>query len=165
MNAEPQTLKLLADLGERLSAVLEKEFSALVEKNLDLLESLQSQKVELLSQIETTWQGYDAETSSEQDALQEVRVLMADCKDGKKAVALLYDQVSAPVIKAKGEGELAWEILRLAEQHGVHVAEDPILAETLSYLQLEEEIPEEVYRSVAAILSWVYYLQGRTPQA
>jgi flagellar biosynthesis protein len=53
--------------------------------------------------------------------------------------------------------------LRLAEQHGVHVAEDPILAETLSYLQLEEEIPEEVYRSVAAILSWVYYLQGRTP--
>ena len=37
-------------------------------------------------------------------------------KDGKKAVALLYDQVSAPVIKAKGEGELAWEILRLAEQ-------------------------------------------------
>ena len=83
--------------------------------------------------------------------------------DGKKAVALLYDQLRAPVIKAKGEGELAWEILRLAEEHGVHVAEDPILAETLSYLQLEEEIPEEVYRSVAAILSWVYYLQGRSP--
>ena len=84
--------------------------------------------------------------------------------DGKKAVALLYDQVRAPVIKAKGEGELAREILRLAEEHGVHVAEDPILAETLSYLQLEEEIPEEVYRSVAAILSWVHYLQGRTPE-
>ena len=83
--------------------------------------------------------------------------------DGKKAVALLYDQLRAPVIKAKGEGELAWEILRLAEEHGVHVAEDPILAETLSYLQLEEEIPEGVYRSVAAILSWVYYLQGRAP--
>mgnify|MGYP002883787847 FL=1 len=83
--------------------------------------------------------------------------------EGKKAVALLYDEVRAPVIKAKGEGELAWEILRLAEEHGVHVAEDPVLAETLSYLQLEEEIPEEVYRSVAAILSWVYYLQSRTP--
>ena len=40
--------------------------------------------------------------------------------DGKKAVALLYDQLRAPVIKAKGEGELAWEILRLAEEHGVH---------------------------------------------
>ncbi len=85
--------------------------------------------------------------------------------DSKKAVALLYDQLRAPTIKAKGEGELAWEIVRLAEQHGVHIAEDPILAETLSYLQLEEEIPEEVYRSVAAILSWVYYLQGRTPKS
>ena len=74
-------MKLLADLGERLSAVLEKEFSALVEKDLDLLESLQSQKVELLSQIETSWQGFDAETGDEQDTLQAVRVLMADCKD------------------------------------------------------------------------------------
>ena len=81
MNEESQTIKLLADLGGRLSTVLEKEFSALVEKNLDLLESLQSQKVDLLSQIETAWQGYDIETASEQDALQEVRVLMAECKD------------------------------------------------------------------------------------
>lgn len=81
MNKESQTIKLLAHLGEQLSAVLEKEFSALVEKNLDLLESLQSQKVDLLSQIETAWQGYDTEMASEQDALQEVRVLMAECKD------------------------------------------------------------------------------------
>lgn len=81
MNEESQTIKLLANLGERLSAVLEKEFSALVEKNLDLLESLQSQKVDLLSQIETAWQGYDTEMASEQDALQEVRVLMSECKD------------------------------------------------------------------------------------
>ncbi len=81
MNEESQTIKLLANLGERLSAVLEKEFSALVEKNLDLLESLQSQKVDLLSQIETAWQGYDTEIASEQDALQEVRVLMSECKD------------------------------------------------------------------------------------
>ena len=81
MNEESQTIKLLADLGERLSAVLEKEFSALVEKNLDLLESLQLQKVDLLSQIETAWQGYDNEMAAEQDALQEVRVLMSECKD------------------------------------------------------------------------------------
>ena len=81
MNTESQTIKLLANLGEQLSAVLEKEFSALVEKNLDLLESLQSQKVDLLSQIETAWQGYDNEMAAEQDALQEVRVLMAECKD------------------------------------------------------------------------------------
>ena len=81
MNEESQTIKLLANLGERLSAVLEKEFSALVEKDLDLLESLQLQKVDLLSQIETAWQGYDTETASGQDALQEVRAPMAECKD------------------------------------------------------------------------------------
>ena len=81
MNEESQTIKLLANLGERLSAVLEKEFSALVEKDLDLLESLQLQKVDLLSQIETAWQGYDNEMAAEQDALQEVRVLMSECKD------------------------------------------------------------------------------------
>ena len=81
MNTAPQTLKLLAELGERLSAVLEKEFSALVDKDLDLLESLQTQKIELLTQVESTWQGFNPETSSEQDALESVRVLMADCKD------------------------------------------------------------------------------------
>ena len=76
-----ETLKLLAELGERLSAVLEKEFSALTEKNLDLLESLQSQKVNLLTEIEQTWQTFDTESTVDQDALDAVRALMADCKD------------------------------------------------------------------------------------
>ena len=74
-------LKLLTELGERLSAVLEKEFSALVEKNLDLLESLQGQKVELLTQIEQAWKGFDSEVINDQSAVGEVRALMADCKD------------------------------------------------------------------------------------
>jgi len=76
-----ETLKLLAELGERLSAVLEKEFSALTEKNLDLLESLQSQKVDLLTEIEQTWQAVDTEAAAEQAALDSIRALMADCKD------------------------------------------------------------------------------------
>ena len=76
-----ETLKLLAELGERLSAVLEKEFSALTEKNLDLLESLQSQKVDLLTEIEQTWQAVDTEAVAEQAALDSIRALMADCKD------------------------------------------------------------------------------------
>ena len=76
-----ETLGLLTELGERLTAVLEKEFSALVEKNLDLLESLQSQKVALLTEIEQTWQGFNTETVADQTALDAVRALMADCKD------------------------------------------------------------------------------------
>ena len=76
-----ETIGLLTESGERLAAVLEKEFSALVEKNLDLLESLQSQKVALLTEIEQTWQGFDTETVADQTALDAVRALMADCKD------------------------------------------------------------------------------------
>ena len=82
----------------------------------------------------------------------------------KKAVALMYDQVRAPIIKAKGKGAVAWQIIEIAKQHGIHVAEDPVLAETLSYLKLEQEVPEEVYQSVATVLSWAYWLKGQVPQ-
>lgn len=88
----------------------------------------------------------------------------ADDIEAKKAVALLYDQVRAPILVAKGRGAFAEEIIEVAKAAGVHLAEDPVLAETLSYLQLEQEIPEEVYVAVATVLSWAYWLKGQTPQ-
>jgi len=39
-----------------------------------------------------------------------------------------------------------------------------VLVETLSYLKLEQEVPEEVYQSVATVLSWAYWLKGQVPQ-
>ena len=84
--------------------------------------------------------------------------------EAKKAVALLYDQVRAPMLVAKGQGAFAEEIIEAAKAAGVHLAEDPVLAETLSYLQLQQEIPEEVYVAVATVLSWAYWLKGQTPQ-
>ena len=84
--------------------------------------------------------------------------------EAKKAVALLYDQVRAPNLVAKGQGAFAEEIIEVAKAAGVHLAEDPVLAETLSYLQLQQEIPEEVYVAVATVLSWAYWLKGQTPQ-
>ena len=88
----------------------------------------------------------------------------ADDIEAKKAVALLYDQVRAPNLVAKGRGAFAEEIIKVAKAAGVHLAEDPVLAETLSYLQLQQEIPEEVYVAVATVLSWAYWLKGQTPQ-
>ena len=82
----------------------------------------------------------------------------------RKAVALLFDQVRAPVLVAKGQGDFAQQIIDVAKAAGVHLAEDPVLAETLSYLQLQEEIPEDVYVAVATILSWAYWLKGEAPQ-
>ena len=81
----------------------------------------------------------------------------------KKAVALLYNDLKTPVLTAKGENQVAWEIIEAAQRSGVLVAEDPVLAETLSHLELNQEIPEEVFQSVAVILSWVYCVKGKQP--
>ncbi|MCI3919044.1 EscU/YscU/HrcU family type III secretion system export apparatus switch protein [Paenibacillus sp. TRM 82003] len=78
--------------------------------------------------------------------------------DMKQAVALAYapEQSAAPVIKAKGKGVAADRIVQLAAEHGVPVKEDASLVEVLSKLDLEQEIPAELYRLVAEILSFVY---------
>ncbi len=76
----------------------------------------------------------------------------------KKAVALKYEpeRSAAPVVTAKGQGLLAEEILRRAAENGVPVQEDASLVEVLSKLDLEQEIPPELYKIVAEILSFVY---------
>jgi flagellar biosynthesis protein len=79
------------------------------------------------------------------------------------AVALLYDKISAPRVLAKGRDELASSILEIAKEAEVPITEDYLLAETLSRLELNEEIPETLFRSVAVVLAWVYRLQGKTP--
>lgn len=81
----------------------------------------------------------------------------------RKAVALRYDpgHDAAPRVVAKGAGLLADRIVELARQHGVHVHEDPELAALLSRLQVDADIPEELYRAVAEVLAFVYRLNRR----
>ncbi|TJY43206.1 FhlB domain-containing protein [Cohnella pontilimi] len=81
----------------------------------------------------------------------------------KKAVALKYDPEtnSAPVVKAKGQGVMAEQILRQAKEHGVPVQEDSSLVEVLSKLDLEQQIPPELYQLVAEVLSFVYRTDRR----
>ncbi|QHT60633.1 FhlB domain-containing protein [Paenibacillus lycopersici] len=76
----------------------------------------------------------------------------------KKAVALKYEpgEQPAPVIVAKGKGKLAEAILEKATEHGVPVQQDSSLVEVLSKLDLDHEIPPELYTLVAEILSFVY---------
>jgi len=76
----------------------------------------------------------------------------------KKAVALKYDpqKNAAPIVTAKGQGFVAEEILRRAAEHGVPIQEDASLVEVLSKLDLQQEIPPELYQIVAEILSFVY---------
>jgi flagellar biosynthesis protein len=76
----------------------------------------------------------------------------------KRAVALKYEpeQGSAPTVIAKGQGVIADEILRRAQENGIPVQEDPSLVEVLSKLDLNQEIPPELYKLVAEVLSFVY---------
>lgn len=81
-----------------------------------------------------------------------------------QAVALRYDGVRAPVLTAKGDAELARRIVEEARRQGVHVTEDPQLLSLLARLDLDQEIPPALYAAVAAVLSWVYWLQGLRPE-
>lgn len=80
------------------------------------------------------------------------------------AVALRYDRLRdmAPVVVAKGAGWLCERIKELARQHNVPVLEKPPLARLLYHqVALGKEIPVEVYRVVAEVLSYVYRLKRK----
>ncbi|MDR0303528.1 MAG: EscU/YscU/HrcU family type III secretion system export apparatus switch protein [Chitinispirillales bacterium] len=76
----------------------------------------------------------------------------------KKSVALKYDEktANAPVVVAKGEGKIAEEILKKASENEIPIYEDGALVEVLSEIEIDREIPTELYKAVAEILSWVY---------
>lgn len=78
----------------------------------------------------------------------------------RKAVALRYngDKDEAPKILAKGAGLLAERIIELAQQQGIQLHEDPELVGLLSKLELDTEIPEQLYAAVAEVLAFVYRL-------
>lgn len=66
----------------------------------------------------------------------------------------------APRVIAAGRGSVAEQILALAFANGVKVREDADLAELLSAVDLESEIPLEAFTAVAEILSYVYRANG-----
>ena len=80
-----------------------------------------------------------------------------------KAVALKYDgkKNKAPRVIAKGRGEIAEKIIEVAKAHNVPLVEDKNLVQLLEALELETEIPPELYRAVAEVLAFIYRLNGR----
>jgi len=81
--------------------------------------------------------------------------------DIKKAVALKYDsdKDSAPKVVAKGKGYLAFIIEKTAKEHNVYIKQEPTLAKELYKLNIDSQIPQELYEAVAKILSFVYKLK------
>ena len=81
----------------------------------------------------------------------------------KQAVALAYGSNPTPILTAKGDEVLAERILEEAREHGVLIAQDPQLLQLLSRIEVDQEIPPELYTAVAVLLSWVYWLKGMRP--
>ena len=83
--------------------------------------------------------------------------------DKQKAVALGYDmgKDEAPKVVAKGQGEIAKQIIAVAQEHGIEVKKDADLVEILSALELDEFIPLEAYAAVAEILRFIYNKENK----
>ncbi len=81
----------------------------------------------------------------------------------KKAAALKYDmdKDSAPKVVAKGQGETAKNIIKIAEANDLPIKKDEDLVELLSKIDVDREIPTEMYKAVAEIFSFIYEMSNK----
>jgi len=77
------------------------------------------------------------------------------------AVALTYHNgMAAPRVVAKGRGLVAEEIMRRAQEAGIYVHESAELVALLMQVDLDDQIPPELYIAVAELLAWLYRLEN-----
>ena len=84
-------------------------------------------------------------------------------KKKAKAVALKYEteKDSAPRVVAKGRDLIAEKIIETARDHNVPLYEDKNLVQVLEALDLDTEIPPELYSAVAEVLAFIYRLNAK----
>lgn len=82
----------------------------------------------------------------------------------QSAVALAYQaDDGAPKVVAKGKGLLAAEIIKRAGDAGVFVHESRDLVALLMEIDLDRQIPPQLYRAIAELLAWLYHIEsGKT---
>ena len=80
------------------------------------------------------------------------------------AVALAHEHEDdrVPKVVAGGRGRVAEQILQVAFQNGIKVREDADLAQLLSAIDIESEIPLEAFAAVSEILVYVYQANNAT---
>jgi flagellar biosynthetic protein FlhB len=80
------------------------------------------------------------------------------------AIALKYDtdEMDAPMVIAKGAGSIAKNIRRIARENDIPLVEDKQLARNLySSTDIGQEVPIELYQTIAELLAYVYKLKGK----
>ena len=81
----------------------------------------------------------------------------------RQVIALNYDGQNAPTLTAKGDDELAEALLAIARHHEVPIYENADLVRLLARLELGDAIPEALYRTIAEIIAFAWYLKGKSP--
>ena len=74
------------------------------------------------------------------------------------AIALRYvrEETAAPLVVAKGQDLIALKIREIAEQHGIAVVEDKLLARSMyDHVEVEQAIPPQFYKAVAEIIHFI----------
>jgi len=80
------------------------------------------------------------------------------------ACAIQYDKekAAAPVLIAKGADHLAQKLKDIAKVHNVPIVENKPLARMLYYnVDIDAEIPQELYQMTAEVLAYVYQLKNK----
>ncbi len=82
----------------------------------------------------------------------------------QKAVALAYEQNKhrAPKILAKGEGLIAQKIIEKAKEYDIPLFQSKALVDSLIHLDLDEEIPPELYKAVVEVFIWLYKTEQKS---
>ena len=81
--------------------------------------------------------------------------------DRPSAVAISYAAKDrAPIVVAKGYGAVADSIVRRARESGLYVHASPELVKLLMNVNLDAQIPPQLYVAVAEVLAWLYQLEG-----
>lgn len=79
----------------------------------------------------------------------------------QNAVAIAYNpDVAAPKVVAKGRGLVAEAIIARARESGVFVHESKELVSLLMQVELDQQIPPALYRTVAELLAWLYRVEN-----
>jgi flagellar biosynthesis protein len=81
------------------------------------------------------------------------------------AIALKYQPKSdnAPRVTAKGKGKVAEKIIEIAKKNNIYIHNDPDLIEILSQLDINDQIPPDLYIVAAELLAFVYSLNSVHP--
>jgi len=76
----------------------------------------------------------------------------------EKAVSLKYDdgKNNAPIVTSSGQMENAKKIIKIAEENNIPIKKDEDLVNMLSEIEINQEIPVELYKVVAEVFSFVY---------